>query len=422
MRVMFIGGPLDNTIRDIGRIGDDRRPYEVALPREPLMYQWPTSVLTPGFETVTYFPQVVSNAVGQTITLYAIQGSFPEVAHEHARYRQTAIECYGAEFFEEWHSVTFWFPNRHMFHRGHINSSHTKFAVETHRHPGTSFNGPFEDLVIDLGGKDVRFAVTSREGRGRGNMAVFNIRELLPQKVSVKAKTYKDHPEYRNFIRSICATPADDMPRLMFADWLDEQGDTEASARSEFIRLQIELANGPHVYDKRYHHLRQRTEELCRSEWFDCPLALECKGSSIPCCVRRGFVSGIRCTLAQFERHAGRIALEHPVTSWVLTDREPMYYGDDRGYWWIGRTAQSLPLPFDLPIGLYTALDGGWSTAIAAAKRYSTSEAAVESLQRACYVVARQRAEELERMDDLGITQDDIDANHYPSLMSLVNN
>jgi len=384
MRVMFIGGPLDNTIRDIGRIGDDRRPYEVALPREPLMYQWPTSVLTPGFETVTYFPQVVSNAVGQTITLYAIQGSFPEVAHEHARYRQTAIECYGAEFFEEWHSVTFWFPNRHMFHRGHINSSHTKFAVETHRHPGTSFNGPFEDLVIDLGGKDVRFAVTSREGRGRGNMAVFNIRELLPQKVSVKAKTYKDHPEYRNFIRSICATPADDMPRLMFADWLDEQGDTEASARSEFIRLQIELANGPHVYDKRYHHLRQRTEELCRSEWFDCPLALECKGSSIPCCVRRGFVSGIRCTLAQFERHAGRIALEHPIAEdgWAITDRDPEGLGlQDHGYYW--------------PIGVPQRSAIG-ELAYHCALRYPTREAAMKALSRAAWIVARRRAEVVE--------------------------
>ncbi len=39
------------------------------------------------------------------------------------------------------------------------------------------------------------------------------------------------------FIRQIIATPAEDGPRLVFADWLDEQGEAD---RAEFIRIQIE--------------------------------------------------------------------------------------------------------------------------------------------------------------------------------------
>lgn len=42
-----------------------------------------------------------------------------------------------------------------------------------------------------------------------------------------------------SFIRAIVENPNDDVPRLVFADWLDEHGD---AARAEFIRAQIELS------------------------------------------------------------------------------------------------------------------------------------------------------------------------------------
>jgi uncharacterized protein (TIGR02996 family) len=37
----------------------------------------------------------------------------------------------------------------------------------------------------------------------------------------------------------VIESPEDDGPRLVYADWLDEQGEHD---RAEFIRLQIELA------------------------------------------------------------------------------------------------------------------------------------------------------------------------------------
>lgn len=44
------------------------------------------------------------------------------------------------------------------------------------------------------------------------------------------------------FLRAIVARPADDTVRLVYADWLDERGETD---RAAFIRVQIELARRP---------------------------------------------------------------------------------------------------------------------------------------------------------------------------------
>lgn len=44
--------------------------------------------------------------------------------------------------------------------------------------------------------------------------------------------------EEASFLRAVCASPDDDGPRLVFADWLDELGDP----RGSFIRLQLKLA------------------------------------------------------------------------------------------------------------------------------------------------------------------------------------
>jgi len=53
---------------------------------------------------------------------------------------------------------------------------------------------------------------------------------------------YTGHAEYRALIAAVCAAPDDDLPRLVLADWLDEHGESE---RSEFIRVQVEIAKGP---------------------------------------------------------------------------------------------------------------------------------------------------------------------------------
>jgi uncharacterized protein (TIGR02996 family) len=60
------------------------------------------------------------------------------------------------------------------------------------------------------------------------------------------------------FLRAIAENPDDDLPRLVYADWLDEHGQPE---RAEFIRVQIELARMP-PDDPRRSELVDRQAEL----------------------------------------------------------------------------------------------------------------------------------------------------------------
>lgn len=48
--------------------------------------------------------------------------------------------------------------------------------------------------------------------------------------------------EHEAFLAAICAEPLEDSPRLIFADFLELNGD---GVRGEFIRIQCELAKYP---------------------------------------------------------------------------------------------------------------------------------------------------------------------------------
>jgi uncharacterized protein (TIGR02996 family) len=60
------------------------------------------------------------------------------------------------------------------------------------------------------------------------------------------------------FLRAIRAKPEDDLPRLVYADALEESG---ASERAEFIRVQVALANTPE-HDPQFRLLEDREHEL----------------------------------------------------------------------------------------------------------------------------------------------------------------
>lgn len=69
-------------------------------------------------------------------------------------------------------------------------------------------------------------------------------------------------------LRAILDAPDDDAPRLIYADWLEEQGDSD---RAEFIRVQVALARSE-VTDPRRVELRKRERTLLqrhRQEWID---------------------------------------------------------------------------------------------------------------------------------------------------------
>src|SRR5262245_24225920 len=60
--------------------------------------------------------------------------------------------------------------------------------------------------------------------------------------------------EREALLRAVCENPDDDLPRLVFADWLDENGDEAARAWAEFIRLQCRAARLPEDSSARQHH------------------------------------------------------------------------------------------------------------------------------------------------------------------------
>jgi uncharacterized protein (TIGR02996 family) len=66
--------------------------------------------------------------------------------------------------------------------------------------------------------------------------------------------------ERQALFEAILANPDDDLPRLVFADWLEEHGETD---RSEFIRVQIERARLDE-YDPLRGVLQERERELAK--------------------------------------------------------------------------------------------------------------------------------------------------------------
>jgi uncharacterized protein (TIGR02996 family) len=72
--------------------------------------------------------------------------------------------------------------------------------------------------------------------------------------------------ERQALLRAVIDSPDEDAPRLVYADWLEEHGQTEADrARAAFIRLQVEAARLDR-YDPRRLDLEGRAEALLNAQ------------------------------------------------------------------------------------------------------------------------------------------------------------
>jgi uncharacterized protein (TIGR02996 family) len=95
------------------------------------------------------------------------------------------------------------------------------------------------------------------------------------------------NPHERAFLADIIAYPNDDAPRLVFADWLTDQGDEE---RAEFIRVQCERASLA-AEDPRQESLARREQTLLKrngTRW-----ARLLRGSVAEWAFHRGFLERI---------------------------------------------------------------------------------------------------------------------------------
>jgi uncharacterized protein (TIGR02996 family) len=160
--------------------------------------------------------------------------------------------------------------------------------------------------------------------------------------------------DHDTFLRAIIAEPDDDLPRLIFADFLDERGEGE---RAEFIRVQCELATlvgdgsrrcacgwptqtdegcqadnrsfrpsqqsgkyaGWHKRQTQLYALRRRERELRKtpgsSEWIPKPVTdvARVPHPAIPWEFRRGFVAEVTISWQDWTTHHAAILAACPI-------------------------------------------------------------------------------------------------------------
>jgi uncharacterized protein (TIGR02996 family) len=115
-----------------------------------------------------------------------------------------------------------------------------------------------------------------------------------------------------DFLEAILESPDDDLPRLVYADWLDEH---DESNRASFIRTQIERSRLP-FDDPRQSELHQREKAL-----LDAHAAAwrEPFGENHRCTFVRGFVESISVELDELLEHGTKYFRSAPLRGLYLT-------------------------------------------------------------------------------------------------------
>jgi len=119
------------------------------------------------------------------------------------------------------------------------------------------------------------------------------------------------------FLQTILEAPDDDTARLIFADWLEERGESE---RAELIRVQCELARLPEDNPRHPHYAewKAREQALLRAherEWA-APLAALVSGWEF----RRGFVDVVTMAAPAFLEHGQELFRVAPIAHVRILD------------------------------------------------------------------------------------------------------
>jgi uncharacterized protein (TIGR02996 family) len=125
------------------------------------------------------------------------------------------------------------------------------------------------------------------------------------------------------FLQDILAHPDDDAPRLIFADWLEEQGDANSVARAEFIRVQCALAGGQVPEQQRAELVRRENQILDEwgNEWVR-PVQRLIENWEF----HRGFIHDVGMLEDRFLTHAGQLFRRAPIQHLSLRGRVYEFY------------------------------------------------------------------------------------------------
>jgi uncharacterized protein (TIGR02996 family) len=123
-------------------------------------------------------------------------------------------------------------------------------------------------------------------------------------------------------LAAVCAAPDDDLPRLVYADWLDENGDAD---RAEFIRTQITIANG--AKGAKLANLQKREAELLAhhwAAWTDDLAGFTDNHFEPPFDFRRGFVEAISIDGESLRELGTRLFRAAPIRTLRMGDEESL--------------------------------------------------------------------------------------------------
>lgn len=211
---------------------------------------------------------------------------------------------------------------------------------------------------------------------------------------------------------AVLANPDDDLPRLVMADWLDENGDP---VRAQYIRDSIDFHNHPHrdailtkEYDARdgVNDVWMRGFDLYRAietAWMENgqKWAVESRtglSATYNLTWSRGFPGELLCDLNDFMLLAPYVGKKWPLTKVKLIDRQPDPIGEEF-CWLLMRPGLESYQSRTLPVFLFSLLKGGryesagveWRQATGGAgdvwKVFKTTNDAYNALQDACLVL-----------------------------------
>ncbi len=213
------------------------------------------------------------------------------------------------------------------------------------------------------------------------------------------------------FLADIIAHPEDDSLRLIYSDYLSEQGEEE---RAEFIRVQIELARVPpfviakvrrleeeeaeyQTLSEAYHPEDIRVQELLRraerypgplTKWTDSLTSLVGISTDPPGNRRwrwkweRGFIAWVSCPCAEWLAHGPALARQHPIERVELSGMEsygPTTGGRLAGWWFL--------LSNRWPVELYHAIPCKDEDSLT--KPFRTKEECLDAISAGCLAWAR---------------------------------
>lgn len=127
------------------------------------------------------------------------------------------------------------------------------------------------------------------------------------------------------FLQDILAHPDDDAPRLIFADWLEEQGDANSVARAEFVRVQCALAAGK-LPEQQQAELERREQQLL-DEW-DKEWVRPIRRLVYEWHFHRGFIDDVAMAPRKFFTYASRLFRRAPIQHLTLPPNSPPLTGN----------------------------------------------------------------------------------------------